>query len=134
VTPVLKTLNWPPSYLTNQFTTRADVSKRSTRNSQNIDIPLFKSKTQRTFNYQAVSLWNLLNNDLKLCTSISGFKRSLKKQLFALCVVFVIDIVTDIVTDIVRETNIVMFLLQILLGSIILEDNLRICDVSAKGL
>ena len=75
-----------------------------------------------------------MNNDLKLCTSISGFKRSLKKQLFALCVVFVIDIVTDIVTDIVRETNIVMFLLQILLGSIILEDNLRICDVSAKGL
>ena len=72
-----------PGYLTEQFIKRSDVSKRSTRNAQALDIPLFRSASgQKTFYYQVVSLWNSLTPKLKLCQSQREFKQSLKRLLF----------------------------------------------------
>ena len=50
-----------------------------------IKTVLFKrtKSGQRTFYYRTVSLWNSLDNDLKLCNSSSHFKRKLKAKLFA---------------------------------------------------
>ena len=71
-----------PGYLTEQFIKRSDVSKRSTRNAQALDIPLFRSASgQKTFYYQVVSLWNSLTPKLKLCQSQREFKQSLKRLL-----------------------------------------------------
>ena len=106
VTPIVKSLKWlqvrdqlcyrraimsfkgmsdcARSYLTKQFIKRSDVSKRFTRTSQDLNIPLFRSGSgQRTFYYQTVNLWNSLKlwTELKLCKSISAFKRSLKSKL-----------------------------------------------------
>ena len=54
------------------------------RSSQLLHIPLYKTKSgQRTFYYRTVSLWNSLDNDLKLCNSSSNFKRKLRAKLFA---------------------------------------------------
>jgi hypothetical protein len=93
VTPILKDLRWlpvrqqlyyrnailsfkcmtgsAPAYLSSQFIQRSDVSKRITRNSQMLDIPLFRSATgQRiTFYYRTVKLWSSLDPELKLCES-----------------------------------------------------------------
>ena len=104
ITPILKRLQWlpvrdqlyyrqaimcfkcmtgsAPGYLTEQFIKRSDVSKRSTRNAQALDIPLFRSASgQKTFYYQVVSLWNSLTPKLKLCQSQREFKQSLKRLL-----------------------------------------------------
>ena len=71
-----------PGYLTEQFIKHCDVSKRSPRNAQALDIPLFRSASgQKTFYYQAVSLWNSLTPKLKLCQSQREFKQSLKRVL-----------------------------------------------------
>ena len=98
VTPLLKELHWlpiksqlsfrdavlafkcmtgsAPTYLSSKFLTRGEVSGRATRNSQLLHIPLYKSKSgQRTFFYRTVSLWNSLDNSLKLCDSPRNFKR-----------------------------------------------------------
>ena len=106
VTPLLKELHWlpiksqlylrdavlafkcmtgsAPSYLSSKFLTRGEVSGRATRNSQLLHIPLYKSKSgQRTFFYRTVSLWNSLDNSLKLCDSSCNFKRKLRAKLFA---------------------------------------------------
>ena len=81
VTPLLKSLSWlpvkdqlcyrqvimafkcmtgqAPEYLTSQFITRKQVSERTTRSSQNLNIPLFRTPSgQRTFYYRTVKLWN----------------------------------------------------------------------------
>ena len=104
ITPILKRLQWlpvrdqlyyrqvimcfkcmtgsAPGYLTEQFIKRSNVSKRSTRNAQALDIPLFRSASgQKTFYYQVVSLWNSLTPKLKLCQSQREFKQSLKRLL-----------------------------------------------------
>ena len=53
------------------------------RSSQLLHIPLYKTNSgQRSFYYCTVSLWNSLDNDLKLCNS-SNFKRKLRAKLFA---------------------------------------------------
>ena len=50
-----------PDYLSKQFVNRGSISGRCTRNSQSLNIPLYKSATgQRTFCYCAVSLRNNL--------------------------------------------------------------------------
>ena len=104
VTPLLEELHWlpvksqlylcdamlifkcltgsTPTYLS--FLTRGEVSGRTTRSSQLLHIPLYKSKSgQRTFFYRAVSLWNSLDNSLKLCNSSRNFKHKLRAKLFA---------------------------------------------------
>ena len=68
-----------PRYLSAQFIRRCDVTVRRTRNSQMLNIPLFRTTSgQRSFYYRTVTLWNSLSNDLKLCKSVSHFKRCLK--------------------------------------------------------
>ena len=106
VTPLLKSLSWlpvkdqlyyrqaimafkcmtgqAPEYLTSEFITREhpEVSERTTRSSQELNIPLFRTASgQRTFYYRPVKLWNNLESFLKLSTSVEIFKRSLKSQL-----------------------------------------------------
>ena len=104
VTPVLSQLNWlpvkqhmyyrdsimafkcmndlVPGYLSDQFIKRSSISKRKTRNSQLLNIPLFKTATgQRTFYYRMVSLWNALPQNVKLCQSLAHFKTLMTKRL-----------------------------------------------------
>ena len=71
-----------PQYLRLQFTTRGTVSRRVTRQSGQLNIPLFTSaKGQKTFQYRITKLWNELPPDLKLSRTISSFKTELKKIL-----------------------------------------------------
>ena len=104
VTPLLKSLSWfpvkgqlyyrqgimafkcmtshAPEYLTSQFFTCEQVSERTTRSSQKLNIPLFRTASgQRTFYYSTVKLWNNLESFLKLSPSVDIFKRSLRSQL-----------------------------------------------------
>ena len=71
-----------PEYLTSKFIKRAEVSRRSTRNSQLLQIPFFRTVSgQRTFSYRTVNLWNSLDNSFKLCNSINVFKNRLRTKL-----------------------------------------------------
>ena len=71
-----------PEYLTSKLVTRGSVSGRTTRNSQQLNIPRFKTATgQKTFHYRSVSIWNKLDSSLKLCKNPAIFKRALKTQL-----------------------------------------------------
>ena len=96
VTPLLKSLSVlsptydglqmhdrsSPEYLTSQFITRGQVSERTTRSSQKLNISLFRTASgQRTFYYRTVKLWNNLESFLKLSPSVEIFKRSLRSQL-----------------------------------------------------
>ena len=96
VTPLLKSLSWlpvkdqlyyrqaimafkcmtgqAPEYLTSQFITREQVSERTTRSSQKLNIPLFRTASgQRTFYYRTVKLWNNLESSLKWSPSVEIF-------------------------------------------------------------
>ena len=104
VTPILKELHWlpvkehlyyrdavlafkcmngmVPEYLSSQFTARGAVSGRKTRQSGQLNIPLFTSATgQKTFQYRITKIWNDLPSNLKLSRTISSFKTELKKIL-----------------------------------------------------
>ena len=73
-----------PGYLSTQFIRRCDVTNRRTRSSQMLNIPRFRTASgQRTFYYRAVTLWNTLSNDLKLCESVDQFKRRLRSRLLS---------------------------------------------------
>ena len=73
-----------PTYFSSKSLTRGEVSGRTTRNSQLLQIPLFKSWSgQRTSFYRIVRLWNSLDNSFKLCNSVLIFKRKLRAKLFA---------------------------------------------------
>ena len=104
ITPCLKDLKWlpvaselyyrnaiiafkcmtgcAPEYLSSQFTKREEITKRKTRNSQKLNVPLFKTATgQKTFYYRTVTLWNSLDASFKLSRSAHIFKRSLRHSL-----------------------------------------------------
>jgi hypothetical protein len=104
IIPVLKTLRWlpvktqlylrdsiyafkcmtdrAPGYLTMQLITRQKISGRVTRNSQQLNIPRFRTATgQKSFSYRIISIWNSLDRNLKLCNDTPAFKRNLKKKL-----------------------------------------------------
>ena len=106
ITPSLKNLRWlpvkkqlylrdavfafkcmtgcAPTYLTSQFVKRQQISSRTTRNSQQLNIPLCKTTAgQRSFYYRIVKLWNSLDKDLKLCESHTNFKKTLKTKLLS---------------------------------------------------
>ena len=71
-----------PKYLSSQFITREQVTKRTTRSGQKLDIPLFKTASgQRTFYYRTIGLWNNLDPLLKSSCSVQVFKRILKNKL-----------------------------------------------------
>ena len=69
-----------PGYLTTQLTTRQEISGRVTRNSQQLNIPRFRTG-QKSFSYRIISIWNSLDSNLKLCNDIPAFKRYIKKKL-----------------------------------------------------
>ena len=50
-----------------------------TRNSQMLNIPLFRTATgQKTFYYRTVNIWNNLNNDIKVCIDVNSFRSKLR--------------------------------------------------------
>ena len=66
-----------PEYLTSQFLPREQVSKRTTRSSQKLNIPLFRSASQkRTFYYRAIKLWNNFEPSLKTSHCVQVFSQS----------------------------------------------------------
>ena len=72
----------PPEYLTSKLVRRSAVSIRSTRTSQLLDIPLFRTASvQRTFQCRATSLRNELPPALKLSPSVTALKRLLRQKL-----------------------------------------------------
>ena len=71
-----------PDYLRSKLVTRSQASGRVARNSQQLNIPLFRTATGRcSFQYRAVSLWNSLDKDLKVGKNHEVFKRKLKQIL-----------------------------------------------------
>ena len=69
-------------YLTSEFITREQVTKRTTRSGQKLNIPLFKTASgQRTCYYRTIGLWNNLEPFLKPNRSVQVFKRILKNKL-----------------------------------------------------
>ena len=71
-----------PEYLLSQLITRIEVSRRTTRNSQKLNFPLFKAaNVQRTFYYRIVITWNSLHSSLKTINSMPIFKYSPKHEL-----------------------------------------------------
>ena len=75
-----------PEYLTSKLVGRSAVSTRNTRNSQLLNIPLFRTASgQRTFQYRATSLWNELQPALKLSPSVTEFKCLLRQKLLNDC-------------------------------------------------
>ena len=66
-----------PQYLSSQFIKQGDINGRATRNSQMLNIPLFKTASgQRMFYYRIVSICNR-----KTLESVSAFKFNLKRRL-----------------------------------------------------
>ena len=83
-----------PTYLSSKFLTRGNVSGRTTRSSQLLHIPLYKTKSgQITFHYRTVSLWNSLDNDLKLCNSSSNFDSTSTIAYIFYCINFCVQII-----------------------------------------
>ena len=71
-----------PEYLSSFFTKRCNVNRCTTRSSQLLNVPLFKTASgQRTFYYRTVSFWNSLESILKLSSNESIFKKRLKNKL-----------------------------------------------------
>ena len=60
-----------PEYLSSQFIKRGEISRRATRRSQMLNIPLFKSANdQKTFYYRIVSIWNSMDSHFKTFESV----------------------------------------------------------------
>ena len=83
ITPSLKALKWlPVTFKCINCFAPPYLSGRSTRQSNDIQIPKFRTTTgQRSFTYRAINIWNTLCSSLKQSASIDNFKRCLKKQL-----------------------------------------------------
>ena len=64
-----------PASLFSKYIQRAMITRRTTRNSQMLNIPLFKTATgQRTFHFRTVKLWNSLDSTLKLKPTLQDFQ------------------------------------------------------------
>ena len=60
------------------------IAKRTTRNSQMLQIPLCRTVTgQRSFHYRTIKLWNSLDPVLKLKSTLRDFKLSLEEKLIS---------------------------------------------------
>ena len=105
VTPILKSLNWlsvndqlyfrdavlafkcmsglAPGHLSDHLITRRTVSNWKTRNSEMLNIPLFRSATgQKTFHHRIVNIWNNLDNNIKLSINVNSFRNKPRGTLF----------------------------------------------------
>ena len=106
ISPILKDLKWlpvkqqlyyrhtivafkcmsgcTPASLFSKYIQRAMITRRTTRNSQMLNIPLYKTATgQRTFYFKTVKLWNSLDSTLKLKPTLQDFKHCLKRSLIS---------------------------------------------------
>ena len=73
-----------PDYFTSRFIKRANINNRTTRSSQQLNIPLFKNLSgHRTFYYRTVTVRNSLEPSLKLSKFISIFKKALSSKLLS---------------------------------------------------
>ena len=71
--------NLAPEYLCAKLKKRSSIHNRTTRNNDKFEIPSFRSASgQRTFAYRAVSLWNMLDEDLRNATTVKAFKKAMK--------------------------------------------------------
>lgn len=71
-----------PSYLSDEFPTRATIHERQTRYRDSLNIPSSRINTgQRAFYYRGVKVWNNLSKDLREITNTKVFKRRLINEL-----------------------------------------------------
>jgi len=71
-------------YFTAAFEELKPTHGHNTRfsNEDNFNIPFrYKTKSQRTFFYQSVLIWNSLPNDVRECTTLLAFKMKLREYL-----------------------------------------------------
>ena len=71
-----------PDYLSNQVIMACEITDASTRSHDfdNVYIPFPRKELLKTsFMYNSSHLWNHMPNDLKLLTTLSGFKVALRK-------------------------------------------------------
>ena len=68
--------------LSSRFIRRGTISSSSTHNANELHVPHYKTPTgQGRFLYRAVTIWNNLPSDIKLCFSTNILKRRLKNHL-----------------------------------------------------
>ena len=71
-----------PQYLSNKFKRRNEVQKRTTRQSQDLNIPTFRLATgQRSFEYRGTKIWNTIPKDIANIGNLKTFKKQLIKQI-----------------------------------------------------
>ena len=77
MTIVYKSINnKAPPYMSEMFTRNSQDATRQLRNT-NTDLRLPKKRTcngQKSFSFRGAKLWNSLNNEAKLATSLNRFK------------------------------------------------------------
>ena len=74
--------NMAPQYLLDKFTSRIDVSQRTTRSTsnQNFEIPRTKLEmSKRNFIYRGVNTWYLVPPELKIAKNSESFKCEIAK-------------------------------------------------------
>nr|CAH7746795.1 unnamed protein product [Callosobruchus chinensis] len=70
-----------PAYLHDKLTYRGDIISRSLRHNNRLEIPIHRTSLfQRSFTYNAVTLYNKVSQSSKNC-EISSFKKVIKRQL-----------------------------------------------------
>jgi len=73
-----------PDWLSSKYLQRAGITNRTTRNSQLLHTPLYRTATgQRAFYFRTVKLWNSLGPRLKLKPTLKDFKHCLKRKLLS---------------------------------------------------
>ena len=73
-----------PQYLGKLFKQRAGVHQYPTRQTHDLITPKCQTSTgQKTFHYQAVKLWNNLDDKIKSIENIHEFKLEFKKHIFS---------------------------------------------------
>ena len=71
-----------PDYLAKKFKMKSEIHNKDTRNKNKMDIPGYRTAAgQRTFYYQAVSLWNSLHGSLTKLRNLALFKKELMRHL-----------------------------------------------------
>ena len=73
-----------PDYLAKNFKKRSEIHNKETwnKNKNKMDIPEYRTAAgQRTFHYQAVSLWHSLSQRLTELPNLASFKKELMRHL-----------------------------------------------------
>ena len=64
-----------PPHLCSKFKKRSAIHHQSTRSSDTLNIPLFRTTSgQRSFSYRGAKIWNNLDEELREITSLHHFK------------------------------------------------------------